>query len=328
MYSLNFSDIIKNERTVKIIKDMIKSDKIPGAFIFEGEKGSGKTLISNVLAKAVVCQNAEHKKKFGDACGKCPSCVKADKNIHPDIIVSEPEGEGNLSFHIDKVRDIINGLYLSPNESDTKVYIIENMQNMTPQGQNALLKSIEEPPPFVVFIITVTSADLILETVKSRAVRFTMESPGQNKSAKKSAPPVYGDLILDILTENPDKLSIYQKLMSKGLEKSGKTEVLNFYANLENALRDILVAKIFMQYENIDDIDDNNTEDTNESKIDVSFLYFAGLSEIEQVKKLANLYSVKKILNLSKKIHKYKTDLDYNINIKLNLTSFFSGLIV
>ena len=316
---MNFSDIVKNENTVKIIRDMIKFNKIPGTFIFEGEQENDKNLISNVLAKAVVCQNNDHKKEFGDSCGVCDSCVKAEKNIHPDIIVPEPDGEGALSYHIKKVReDIIDGLYLTPNESDKKVYIIKDMQNMTPQGQNALLKSIEEPPPFVVFIITVNSSDLILETVKSRSVKFTMDYndyADKSKTSKKIQSN-YGELIFDILAENPDKLAIYQKLLTKGLEKSDKTEVLTFYSYLENALRDILVAKIFMSYENPENSEINS----------ISFIYFNNFNDLELLKKLANLYSAKKILSLSKKIHKYKADLDYNINIRLNLTSFLSSL--
>ena len=308
-----FSDMAKtanNENTDKIIKDMIKSDKIPGAFIFEGEFGSGRDLIANILAKTIVCRDTENKKKTGEPCGICDACIKAGKNIHPDIIVPESDGEGALSFHIKEVREVIDGLYLTPNESDKKVYIIKNMQNMTPQGQNALLKSLEEPPPFAVFIITVTNSDLILETVKSRAVKFTVDSA--DGATKKGSSAIYGDLIRDIISENPDKLSAYQKLISKGLEKSDKPEVLNFYSYLENALRDILIAKIFMPYENAD-------------ITDVSFLYFTDIN-LEEVKKLANLHSTKKIFNLSKKINKYKADLDYNINIRLNLISFLSSL--
>ena len=131
-----------NENILRIIKDMIKSDKIPGTFIFEGEDESAKNLISDFLAKAVVCMDTVHKKKFGEPCGICKSCVKAAKSIHSDIIVSEPESEGALSFHISKAREIIEGLYLSPNDSDTKVYIIKDMQNMTPHGQNALLNQL------------------------------------------------------------------------------------------------------------------------------------------------------------------------------------------
>ena len=304
------------ENTKEIIKDMIKSNKIPGAFIFECEQSGVRDLFARNLARAVVCLDAEHKKNFGEACGVCESCAKAIKNIHPDIITSEPEGEGNLSFHIEQVRDIIDGLYLSPNESSAKVYIIRDMHNMTPQGQNALLKSIEEPPPFAVFIITANNGDMILETVKSRAVRFALDH--EEKSEEKKPAHIYGDLIQNILAETSDKLSLYQKLSSTGLDKSDKTEVINFYSCIENALRDILTAKIFMAYESAENTD-------NGGSFGISFLYFESFGEIE---KLINFYSVKKILDLSKKIHKYKADLDYNINIKLNLTSFLGSLIV
>ena len=307
---MNFSDVKKNENTIKIIKEMIKSEKIPGAFMFEGEDEKNKKIISEVLAKSIVCENTGYKKKNGEGCGTCGSCIRAEKFIHPDVIVSKSDGEGNLSFHIDKARDIISGLYLAPNESETKVYIIQDMQDMTPQAQNALLKSLEEPPPFAVFIITATDGGLLLETVKSRAVKFTLYS-SKNEAAKKDLRS-YEEPILAILEQKPDKLPTYQKLISKTFDKSGKGEILDFYSCLENALRDVLVAKI------------SNAKD-------LSFLYFGGHNaesggDGEKIKKLSDMYSVKKILNLSKTVHKYKTDLDYNINIRLNLSSFFSAV--
>lgn len=358
---MNFSDIIKNEKNINIIRGMIKSNRLPGTFIFEGATGSGKSSFANILAKAAVCQNASHKANYGEACGICESCRRAEAGIHPDIMISKSEDDSALSFHIDKVRDIVDDLYLSPSESDKKVYIIKNMQNMTPQGQNALLKSIEEPPYFVIFIITVNSADLLLETVKSRAVKFTMDYIGEdkiknyiennnpvfnassdseiadaakfangsigaalnilkNRSRSVSSSNVigdsYGDLIYNILSENPDKLALYQNIISKSFERLNKSEILNFYSALENAARDVLIAKIFMHGQN-----------------NVPFLYFndfngddTGGAGSEKIKKLLNLYSVKKILNLSKIIHKFKSDLEYNVNARLNLISFLSDI--
>ncbi|MCL2772074.1 MAG: hypothetical protein FWD71_01885 [Oscillospiraceae bacterium] len=351
---MKFCDIIKNEKNIQIIKGMIKSGKLPGAFIFEGAPGSGKSSMADILAMAAVCQDYAYKSEYGEPCGVCEACRKAGAKIHPDIITAESESDSALSFHIDKVREIIDGLYLSPNESDKKIYIIKNMQNMTPQGQNALLKSIEEPPHFVIFIITVNSCDLILETVKSRAVRFTMDyiseteirnyieknNPGfgdneiayaakfangsigaaldmlQNRSASQSGSS-YGDLIYGILSENPDKLSLYQNMASKGFERLNKTELLNFYSALQNAVRDILIAKIFTR-----DLDNPGN---------VPFLYFnnynkSGGKDTEKINKLLNLYSAKKIIDLSGKIHKFKSDLDYNINARLNLISFLSDI--
>ena len=298
----------------KIIKEMIKSDRIPGAFIFESERGGVRDSLAVNLAKTIVCGDINYKKISGEACDMCESCKKADKKIHPDIIIPEPGGDGGASFssinsfHIDKIRDIIDGLYLAPNESDKKVYIIKDMQNMTQQGQNALLKSLEEPPPFVVFIITVSDGGLILDTVKSRAVRFAPDSAGGRE--KKAPPQAFAEVIRDILAQNPDKFAPYHKLLAAGLEKSDKTEVINFYSYIENALRDIMIAKIFAGA-------DKNTD----------FLYYAKDSDnSEELNKLSNLYSARKIIDLLKKIRKYKSDLDYNINIRLNLTSFLSGV--
>lgn len=282
------------------IKNMIKSDKLPGAFIFEGSPEVTGVAADN-LAKAAVCFDLNYKKNNGEACGVCDSCRKADKNIHPDIIIAESEGENAQSFHIEKVREITENLYLSPNESDKKVYIIKDMQNMTQQGQNALLKSLEEPPPFVIFIITTENIDLLLETVKSRAVKFKLEC--EHKPADKNT---YGVIIENILGKNTDKLAVYQDML-KNLEKSGKSGVLNFYYNLENAARDILIAKIFA-----DDLSG------------VRFLYF---NKVDNLENYAKNYSVKKILELCGKIQEFKSDLEYNVNTRLNISSFFSAII-
>ncbi|MCL2158935.1 MAG: hypothetical protein FWH48_05965 [Oscillospiraceae bacterium] len=302
---MDFSDIAEGENAAKTIKEMVKSGKVPGAFIFGGE---GREAISNALAKTIVCQNLEYKKSHGEACGICKSCQKAEREIHPDIMVTRPESDAARSFHIDKIRNITENLYFTPNDSETKVHILLDIQTMTAEAQNALLKSLEEPPPFAVFVMTVSDFDLILETVKSRAVCFYAS---EKKAAKKS-PQAHEGLILDILAQTPEKkLPIYQNLIAKTLEKADKSDILDFYSYLENALRDVLVAKIFMPYENSD-------------VPDIPFLYFANLTNVEKIGRLANIYSANKILSLSKKIQEYKKDLEYNVNIRLNLTSFLS----
>ena len=237
MKNINNLKSINGGQHTGIIKNMIKSGRLPGTIIFEGSP-EGVRLLSDFLAMTVVCSDSEHKKETGEGCGVCAACKKAGKNIHPDIITAEPEADGARSFHIDKVREITEGLYLSPSESDKKVYIIKDMQNMTPQGQNALLKALEEPPLSAVFIITAASLDLVLETVRSRAVSFRLEhETADNKND-------YKEIINNILGKNRNKLAVYQDIL-KNLEKSGKSVILNFYCDLENAVRDIMIAKIF-----------------------------------------------------------------------------------
>jgi len=286
---------------------MVRGGKLPGAFIFEGspEAAGG---VAAWLAKAAVCADLAHKQARGEACGACASCRKADAGTHPDIITAEPEGTGARSFHIDKVREIIGGLHLSPSElaGGKKAYIIRDMQDMTQQGQNALLKSIEEPPPFVVFIITAANLDLLLETVKSRAVKFKLEPDGF-----ENAPDDYdcGGIIRSILGKNGrggDRLAAYQAML-KGLEKSG---MARFYGELENAVRDIMVAKIF-------------AGDLSRAR----FLYFgkAG-ADFELLRDCANNYSAKKIFEMCGKIQEFKSDLEYNANTRLNIAAFLSAV--
>ena len=291
------------------LSDMIRTNRLPSAFIFEGMTDDTNALAED-FARLVVCSDLDYKKIHGSACMICSACLKSIRGSHPDITTAEPEDDGARSFHIAKVREIIEDLYLSPNESAKKVYIIRDMQNMTPQGQNALLKSLEEPPKFALFIITVTNLDLILETVKSRAVKFKIEHE-KSINLSDNTYDNYDNLsetIKNILIKNGDILAAYQDIL-KNIDKLGKSGVLSFYSDLENAVRDILIAKIF-----------------NEDLSDAKFLYFKNSANFEILKSCIKDYSTKKILELSVKIQKHKSDLEYNANMRLNITSFFGAV--
>ena len=301
---------------INIIKDMVRAERLPGAFIFEGSPDITEAAAYE-LARAVVCGDAGYKKEYGGFCGVCLSCRKSGRNTHPDIIVAKPENDGAHSFHIDKVREIIGGIYLSPNESGKKVYIIQSMNNMTPQGQNALLKSLEEPPPFVMFIITAENPDLILETVKSRAVRFSAGNSSGSDSAGAANDPAETDRIIRNIFGNADRLALYQDML-KSFDKSGRAGVLSFYCNLENAARDIIAAKIFADDLSKADflyfnINNNSSSDNN--------------SDISNLEKYAGNYSLRKIFDLCGKIQEFKADLEYNANTRLNISSFFSAAV-
>ena len=288
------------------ISDMIRTNRLPGAFIFEGMPDDTNMLANN-LARSVACLDLDYKKTHGIACMACSSCLKSLRGSHPDITIAEPEDDGARSFHIAKVREIIDDLYLSPNESSKKIYIIRDMQNMTLQGQNALLKSLEEPPEFAVFIITVTNLDLVLETVRSRAVKFKIEN---KKSIDADNQAIFSEVIKNILVKNADVSATYQDVL-KNIDKFGKNGVIGFYAELENAVRDILISKIFAG-----DSDLGN----------VRFLYFNTSAYLETVKTCAKDYSAKKVLELIKKIRHFKSDLEHNANIRLNMTLFFGEM--
>lgn len=150
------------------ISFLLESKRLPHAIILEGESGLGKASLAREIAAALVCRASGER-----PCYSCPQCSKAEKGYHPDIFEYKPSG-GAKSFHVDVVRNVINDIYLSPNEAEHKVYILRNAHFMNESAQNALLKVLEEPPEYAVFILTVENRSAMLETVLSRAVVLSL----------------------------------------------------------------------------------------------------------------------------------------------------------
>jgi len=163
---VGFDRIIGQE----ILKTRMASEvmsKRGNTYIVSGPEGSGKTLIAEELAKGFLCQSPT---KEG-ACGKCRCCIYSDNNTNPDLVRVEPEKEGAV-ISVDRIRELVVGDYeTAPRFSPNKVYLI-NGNYLGKESQNALLKSIEEPPSDVVFIFEVTNSDTLLPTIRSRAAEY------------------------------------------------------------------------------------------------------------------------------------------------------------
>lgn len=174
MKPLNF---VSNERVIEQLGVFIDSKHFPHALIIEGEQGLGKRTLARQLAMALVCRNEDV------PCGVCSQCKKARDGVHPDIYEYSATGGAN-SFHVDTVRKVINDAYMKPNEAEHKVYILGNADCMNASAQNALLKILEEPPSYAVFILTAKSKSMMLQTVLSRAVVVSLEGVDIDKGAK------------------------------------------------------------------------------------------------------------------------------------------------
>lgn len=170
-------DFISNEKVIEQLGVYVDSKRFPHTLIIEGEQGIGKRTLARQLAMALVCREDE------TPCGVCSQCRKAKENIHPDIYEYSATGGAN-SFHVDTVRNVINDAYVKPNEAQKKVYILGNADCMNASAQNALLKILEEPPSYVVFILTTKSKSMMLETILSRAVVVSLEGVDITKGAK------------------------------------------------------------------------------------------------------------------------------------------------
>ena len=166
---MNFSDFIGNEKIKQQLSFLAEANRLPHAIVLEGEEGIGKRTLARELVLNLFCIGEGEK-----PCRNCAQCKKVLKGIHPDVYEYTAPG-GVRSFHVDVVRDVKEDVYMQPNEAAYKVYILGNCQCMSESAQNAILKILEEPPEYALFILTVTTKAALLETVLSRSVVMTLE---------------------------------------------------------------------------------------------------------------------------------------------------------
>lgn len=148
----------------KHLTNAIQLNKVSHAYIFHGEPGAGKQALAEWFAKRLQCQE-----EGTEPCGRCQSCLQMDGGNQPDVIFVTPEKETTIG--VDDVREQINNsMAIKPYSSPYKVFIVNNAQKMTIQAQNALLKTLEEPPVYGVLILLTTNTDIFLPTIRSRCV--------------------------------------------------------------------------------------------------------------------------------------------------------------
>ncbi|NLK90035.1 MAG: DNA polymerase III subunit delta' [Clostridiales bacterium] len=155
-----FEGIVGQERVLEKLGKDLESNQTVHAYLFEGEKGLGKKSIALKLASALVCRNDGQR-----PCGRCNSCIKASSGNHPDIgIIENDKGV----IRIDEIRELINEMQLKPYESKRKVCIICDADKMNMWAQNALLKTLEEPPSYATIVLLTVNSNSLFPTIVSR----------------------------------------------------------------------------------------------------------------------------------------------------------------
>ena len=173
---MKFPGFLGNEPLKEQLSALIAQDRIPQAIVLEGETGCGKRTLARLIAAALCCQSTDEK-----PCGRCSDCQKSLGGGHPDI-TTVSGGDSPRSFKIETVREMRADVSIRPNEADRKVYILENVQNMGEPAQNALLKILEEPPAYAVFLLTCDSAGQLLPTVLSRSAVLRVNTLGEEEA--------------------------------------------------------------------------------------------------------------------------------------------------
>jgi DNA polymerase III subunit delta' len=174
-----FRDVIVHRghrRLVGLLARSVYRDRLPPSLIFSGPAGAGKRQTAIAMAQALNCLAPTGDGEARDSCGSCTACTRIARGVHPDVLIVEPGDNGSIK--IDQVRDIVDRAAYRPFEGRRRVVIVDAADTMVAAAQNALLKTLEEPPSASVFVLVTTRPEMLLATVQSRCPRLRFPGVG------------------------------------------------------------------------------------------------------------------------------------------------------
>lgn len=276
-----FNDIIGNDENKKKLEYIVKNNNISHSFIFSGISGIGKFMFAKEFAKAILCLNNEKK-----PCNNCRVCKSFENNNNPDIIIIDEQDE---SIKTEQIKELVKNVLEKPIQGDKKIYIINNSENMTREAQNSLLKTLEEPPEYVIVILITSNENLLLNTIKSRCIKMQFHnlSDKEIKQYFRMANQVIDDSII--------------KIFGGSIEKALKLkDNLDTYKNIKN---------IFKNIENLSGLQILNLKET----------IFKDKDEIFSILDYINTIFFDKILENIKTANKYQKCIEIIEESKLRL---------
>lgn len=320
-----FRDVVGHQEIIEHLQNAISMDKVSHAYLFGGESGSGKKLLASLFAMTLQCE------QHGvEPCMECSSCRKAASKNHPDIIYITHEKPNTIS--IDEIREqLINDVAIRPYESPYKIYIIEEAQKMTLQAQNALLKTIEEPPAYAIILLLADNPDALLPTITSRCVQLNLK-------------PVGTQMVKNYLMERmhiPDYQAEVDASLAQG--NIGKAERIagspEYAEVVENALKLMRYSDTMQLHEIVEAIRKLTEEKNNiEDYLDIFSVWFRDVllfkatrevdtlvfkQEINSIRERAKKSSYEGLEKIIDAIGKARVRLKANVNFDLTMELLF-----
>lgn len=317
-----FKDIIGQEQIKEHLTNAIEQGKISHAYVINGERFSGKEFIANVFAMALQCEHPDGV----EPCQECHSCKQALSANQPDIIRVTHEKPNTIG--VDDIRTQINtDIAIKPYSSPRKIYIIQEGEKMTAQAQNALLKTLEEPPAYAVILILTTNVDALLPTILSRCVVLNMK-PVRDDLVKKylmeelQIPDYKANVCVAFARGNLGKAKQLASSEEFDHIKEEAVSMLKYVQDME--INEMLAAvKKIQEYKfDVDDYLDILAiwyrdvllfKATN----DANYLIFK--EEIQYIKKCADRCAYEGIEDILKALDKAKSRLKANVNFELTM---------
>ena len=296
---MSFEKIIGNNKIKNELIKAFNTNSIAHSYIFSGQYGIGKKQIAIDFAKMILCFNKENA-----PCGECKSCLELENDNNPDFNIIKPDGK----IKIDQIRQMLEKVYEKPIISDKKVYIIDDAETMTVEAQNCLLKTLEEPPEYIVIILITSNESNLINTIKSRCLKLTF-NPLENSEIKQ-----YLEKNLDFQNVSETMLEIFEGSIGKALKVKEKQELYN---NIEATLRNF-------RCESVIDLINNASE------------IYKGKENINEILEYFNIYFLKKAKEEYNNASKYvkaieivedtKKRLVYNSNYDMTIDNLLINI--
>ena len=208
---MGFEALLGNERLKENLRRSIDRGRISHFYLISGPAGSGKRTLARLLAAAILCRSGQ-----GKPCGACPACRKVLGAGHPE----------KKTVPVDLVRQARSDMYIRPNEADRKIYLFPRGQDMAEPSQNALLKILEEPPSYGVFLLLTENPEKLLPTVRSRCTELSLTAlpePLLRQELQRRFPQAEGDTLQNAITRSGGFLGQALTLMEEGSQLPAQT---------------------------------------------------------------------------------------------------------